>query len=141
MSYSTHSGYVDAQQFSDEQCSLNQHLISMTPFVPNIDDANIRIMQLETQLGRETSPFIPGVDAANERIGELEIELATRQPAAGPAASSATSSAGQPQSGIRRAIAANGGGVIARNSSTEPLVKGAGLARAIAANVRNQSKA
>ena len=109
----------------------------MTPFVPNIDDANIRIMQLETQLGREASPFTPSVDAANERIGELEIELATRQPAAGPA----TSSAGQSLPGIRRAVAANGGGVIAPNSSTKPLVKGAGLARAIAANVRNQSKA
>lgn len=117
----------------------------MTPFVPNIDDANIRIMQLETQLGREASPFIPGVDAANERIGELEIELATRKPAAGPATSSAgqsaASSADQSLPGIRRAVAANGGGLIAPNSSTQPLVKGAGLARAIAANVRNQSKA
>lgn len=122
----------------------------MKSFIPNIDDANIRIMQLETKLGLKAGGFIDHFDDAHQRVEELEIEERSRRPAAGqptssagqPATSaghSAVQSAGYGLSGIRRAIAGNGGGIIPPNSSTKPLVRGAGLARAIAANVRDHA--
>lgn len=108
----------------------------MHEFIPNIDDANVRITQLEKELNLAPSGFIPNIDEANARIKELEA-----QKAAQPAGRKSVPATGQPATvqpgltGLRRAIAANGGGVLPRYSA-EPSKSGAGLARAIAANTK-----
>ena len=106
----------------------------MKNFIPNIDDANIRIAQLERELGLKPSRIIDEVDAANERIEELELEAQLAQEdsrrSTKPAAPHQSTKG---LSGIRRAIAANGGTVVPTHKD-EGMPKGGGLARAIAAN-------
>ena len=74
------------------------------------------------------------IDEANQRIEDLEIELAKLPPKQGSSATWPNMPAGQNVTGIRRAIAANGGGVIPRYGMTTELKQGDGLGRAIAAN-------
>jgi hypothetical protein len=103
----------------------------MHEFIPNIDDANVRITHLEKELGLAQSEFIPNIDEANARIKELEARKAALP--AGSKSMPVTGRAGLQLTGLRRAIAANGGGVQPRYNA-EPSKPGLGLARAIAAN-------
>jgi hypothetical protein len=114
---------------------MSKQTESSHEFIPNIDDANIEVHRLETQLGLPKSEFIPGVEEAIDRVVFLNKQLAEYQY---KAASNTTSEAANTNTaealkvtGLERAIAASGGAKTELSGSETPLT---GLARAIQAN-------
>lgn len=103
----------------------------MKDFIPNLDDANTRIRQLETKHGLPHGEFIEFIEQANDRIEELE-RLTLPSPTTKTQAPTQTAApAPIVATGIARAIAANSGVATKREPSGIPLF---GLQRAIAAN-------
>jgi hypothetical protein len=115
----------------------------MKTFIPNPDDADTQIRLLETKLGLTHGPFIENIDDANIRVEQLEAQYEAafgKRPVVGlivsvePSTATTTATEeGRPPAkltGIDRALAASQG---IKTQVDAPKPKLFGIARAMAA--------
>lgn len=114
----------------------------MKTFIPNTDEAHTQIRLLETKLNLRHGPFIENIDDANIRIEQLELQYEAafgKRPVVAPIlsaeskATTATTAERTPPAhltGIDRAFAASQG---IKTQVDAPKTKLFGLARAMAA--------